>query len=95
VPIVALIPLLAFYIYLAWKQANANDELIAELETDPAMAKTTIARPGRSAGMAERNSRLAVSAARGISGRHHRHHHSDGLVDHAERAAGRTGRIRT
>jgi hypothetical protein len=31
VPIVGLIPLLAFYIYLAWKQAKANDELIAEL----------------------------------------------------------------
>src|SRR3989475_5704575 len=40
VPIVALIPLLAFYIYLAWKQARANDDLIAELETNPAMAKT-------------------------------------------------------
>jgi hypothetical protein len=40
VPIVALIPLLAFYIYLAWKQAHANDELIAQLETDPALAKT-------------------------------------------------------
>jgi len=40
VPIVALIPLLAFYCYLAWKQAKANDDLIAELETTPAMAKT-------------------------------------------------------
>ena len=40
VPIVGLIPLLAFYIYLAWKQAKANDELIAELETSPALAKT-------------------------------------------------------
>ena len=40
VPIVALIPLLAFYIYLAWRQASANDELVAELETSPAMAKT-------------------------------------------------------
>ena len=40
VPIVALIPLLAFYIYLAWKQAKANDELVAELETSPALAKT-------------------------------------------------------
>ncbi len=40
VPIVALIPLLAFYIYLAWRQAHANDLLIAQLETDPAMAKT-------------------------------------------------------
>src|SRR5437773_1859057 len=40
VPIVAMIPLLAFYIYLAWKQRHANDNLIAELETSPAMAKT-------------------------------------------------------
>ncbi|HTR68315.1 MAG TPA: hypothetical protein VMH85_21220 [Terriglobales bacterium] len=40
VPIVALIPLLAFYCYLAWKQAHANDELITELEANPAMAKT-------------------------------------------------------
>ena len=40
VPIVGLIPLLCFYIYLAWKQAHANDQLIAELEADPAMAKT-------------------------------------------------------
>ena len=29
VPIIAMIPLLAFYIYLAWKQAHANDLLIA------------------------------------------------------------------
>ena len=40
VPIVVLIPLLAFYIYLAWKQAHANDVLIEQLEADPAMAKT-------------------------------------------------------
>src|SRR5712691_10678593 len=40
VPIVGLIPLLAFYIYLGWKQAKANDALIGELETNPAMAKT-------------------------------------------------------
>src|SRR5947208_6577423 len=40
VPIVALIPLLIFYIYLAWKQARANDRLIEQLEADPAMAKT-------------------------------------------------------
>ena len=40
VPIVALIPLLAFYIYLAWRQARANDHLIAELEANPALAKT-------------------------------------------------------
>src|ERR687883_1320752 len=40
VPIVGLIPLLIFYIYLAWKQAKANDVLIGELETSPALAKT-------------------------------------------------------
>jgi len=40
VPIVALIPLLAFYIYLAWRQAHANDQLIDQLEADPALAKT-------------------------------------------------------
>ncbi len=40
VPIVALIPLLAFYCYLAWKQAKGNDDLISELEASPAAAKT-------------------------------------------------------
>jgi hypothetical protein len=40
VPIIAMIPLLAFYIYLAWRQASANDALIAQLETNPVMAKT-------------------------------------------------------
>ncbi len=64
VPIVALIPLLAFYIYLAWKQAQANDELIAELETDPAHGQDPppqdLALPP---GLAERSPRLAVPAA--------------------------------
>src|SRR5262249_51406874 len=40
VPIIALIPLLAFYIYLAWRQAHANDQLIEQLEGDAALAKT-------------------------------------------------------
>jgi hypothetical protein len=40
VPIIAMIPLLAFYIYLAWKQAHANDLLIEQLEGDAALAKT-------------------------------------------------------
>src|SRR5207245_11203319 len=40
VPIVGLMPLLAFYIYLGWKQARATDALIGELETSPSMAKT-------------------------------------------------------
>src|SRR5260370_27844776 len=40
VPIIAMIPLLGFYIYLAWRQASANDALIAQLETNPPLAKT-------------------------------------------------------
>jgi hypothetical protein len=40
VPIVALLPLVVFYVWLAWKQARANDALIAQLEADPALAKT-------------------------------------------------------
>jgi hypothetical protein len=40
VPIVAMVPLLAFYIFLAWRQAKANDDLIETLEKDPALAKT-------------------------------------------------------
>jgi hypothetical protein len=35
-----MIPLLAFYIYLAWKQAHANDVLIEQLAGDAALAKT-------------------------------------------------------
>jgi len=30
----------SFYIYLAWKQAHANDVLIEQLEGDAALAKT-------------------------------------------------------
>ncbi len=40
VPIIAMIPLLAFYMYLAWKQAHANDVLIEQLAGDAALAKT-------------------------------------------------------
>jgi len=40
VPIIALIPLLAFYIFLAWRQAHANDLLIEQLEGDAGLAKT-------------------------------------------------------
>jgi len=40
VPIIALIPLLAFYIFLAWRQAHANDLLIEQLEVGAALAKT-------------------------------------------------------
>jgi Cytochrome b(C-terminal)/b6/petD len=40
VPIVALLFLVPFYIWYAFRQARANDELIAKLESDPAAAKT-------------------------------------------------------
>ena len=40
VPIVALLPLVIFFCWMAWKQARANDQLIEQLETDPALAKT-------------------------------------------------------
>src|SRR5215472_7713398 len=40
IPIVALIPLLALFIFLAWRQARANDLLIAQLAGDSALAKT-------------------------------------------------------
>ena len=40
VPIVALLFLIPFYIWYAFRQAFANDELIAKLEADPAAAKT-------------------------------------------------------
>ncbi len=39
VPIVALLFLIPFYIWYAFRQAFANDELIAKLEADPAAAK--------------------------------------------------------
>jgi uncharacterized membrane protein len=40
IPITALLPLVLFYSWLAYKQAKGNDELIAQLEADPALAKT-------------------------------------------------------
>jgi hypothetical protein len=40
VPIVALIFLVPFYAWYAYRQARANDRLIAKLEADPQMAKT-------------------------------------------------------
>ena len=40
VPIVGIIPLLVFYMWLAWRQARANDRLIEQLAADPALAKT-------------------------------------------------------
>ncbi len=40
VPIVALLPLLIFYCWLAFRQGRANDKLIAQLAADPKLAKT-------------------------------------------------------
>lgn len=40
VPIVAMIPLVAFFTWLGFKQSNDNDRLIAQLEADPQLAKT-------------------------------------------------------
>jgi hypothetical protein len=40
VPIVALLFLVPFYVWYAFRQARANDELIETLEADPAAAKT-------------------------------------------------------
>jgi len=40
VPIVALLFLVPFYVWYAFRQALANDRLIAKLEADPAQAKT-------------------------------------------------------
>jgi hypothetical protein len=40
IPIVALLPLVVFYSWLAFRQARANDKLIDELEANPALAKT-------------------------------------------------------
>ncbi len=40
IPITALLPLVLFYLFLAFRQARANDQLIEQLEADPALAKT-------------------------------------------------------
>jgi len=40
VPIVAMLPLVAFFTWLGFRQAARNDELVERLEADPALAKT-------------------------------------------------------
>ena len=40
VPIVLMMVLLAFYLWLGFRQARANDRLIGQLEKDPDLAKT-------------------------------------------------------
>jgi hypothetical protein len=41
VPIVALLPLVAFFTWLGFKQSRDNDKLIEQLEADPQLAKTS------------------------------------------------------
>ena len=40
IPITALLPLVLFYLWLAFRQARGNDQLIEQLEADPELAKT-------------------------------------------------------
>ena len=40
IPITALLPLVLFYMWLAFRQARGNDQLIEQLEADPELAKT-------------------------------------------------------
>jgi hypothetical protein len=40
IPIVAMIPLVAFFTWLGLKQSRDNDRLVAQLEADPQLAKT-------------------------------------------------------
>jgi len=79
VPIVALIPLLIFFSYLAVKQGRANDQLIGELETSPALAKTHHRKTWPF--------KPAFPVAHRIFGRHYSDHRSDGVVNYAERTS--------
>src|SRR5215210_4956197 len=40
IPIVGMIPLVVFFTWLGLKQSRDNDQLVEELEQDPALAKT-------------------------------------------------------
>jgi hypothetical protein len=40
IPIVAMLFFIPFFTWMGFKQANANDKLIEELEADPKLAKT-------------------------------------------------------
>ena len=87
VPIVALLFLIPFYIWYAFRQAFANDELIAKLEADPAAAKTAHRKTQPyQPQMGARSPHLALPDAHRIRGRHSGHSAADGLVPHAERA---------
>ena len=78
IPIVALLFLIPFFCWMAFRQAFANDRLIAQLEADPQLAKTAHRKtyPWQ-VGLEQGSPHLAVPDAGGISGRHHCHHHSD------------------
>ena len=92
VPIVLLLFVVPFYTWYGLRQAFANDRLIAQLEADPGDGQDAPPQDAAVApGVGARSPRLAVPAAHRVSGGDHRHDHSDGLVDHAERAAGRAG----
>ncbi len=92
IPIVAMLFLVPFFTWYALRQARANDQLIAQLEADPQMAKThhRKVQPWRPR-LGQGTARLAISDAHRIPRGVDRDGHSDGLVHHAQRAARRTG----
>jgi len=84
-----MIPLLAFYMYLAWKQAHANDVLIEQLAGMRRWPKRIIARRGRSSPGGQRSARLAVLLRVEFLAAVIVTNHPDGLVHHSECAAGK------
>jgi len=58
VPIVALLFVVPFYTWYAFKQAFATDRLIVQLEADPSLPKPATAKssPGKPAGTAKSTS---------------------------------------
>ena len=67
VPIVALLFLIPFYVWYAFRQALANDRLIDKLEADPALAKTEYRKTrALESEVGARSSHLAVPDARRI-----------------------------
>ena len=90
VPIVLLLFVVPFYTWYGLRQAFANDRLIAQLEADPALAKTHHRKiqPWKPGWAKEVHVwpyllRIEFLAAIIVTV------HPDGLVDHAERAARR------
>ena len=90
VPIVALLFLVPFYVWYAFRQAFANDRLIDKLSADPALAKTEYRKTEPwNPKWGARSPYLAVSDARGVGRGGAGHRTADGLVHHAECAARR------